>query len=93
MTGLTSIEVTRTARVPAAKIVVALTPIGRYRTVVRWTTTFDGAGRRFGRHTAGAAAHAARLRASSRAESAVDATEAAVDPAVDVLRDLRRARQ
>jgi nitrite reductase/ring-hydroxylating ferredoxin subunit len=93
VTGLTSIDVASYGYLPAARVVVALTPIGHYRTVVRWTTTFDGAGRYFGRHTAAAAAHAARLRASSRAESIVDATEAAVDPAIKLLRDLRRARE
>jgi len=93
VTGLTSIDVRSSGRVPPARVVVALTPIGSYRTVVRWTTTFGGAQQRFGRNAAAAVAHAARLRASSRAESTVDATEAAVDPAVELLRDLRRARQ
>ncbi len=93
VTGLTTIDVASSGRVPAARVVVALTPIGHYRTVVRWTTIFDDAGRRVGRQTAGAAVHTARLRASSQAESVVDATETAIDSAVDVLRDLRRARQ
>lgn len=89
VTGLTSIDITSAGHVPAARVVVALTPIGRYRTVVRWTTTFEGAGRR----AAAVAAHSAGVRASSRAEAVVDAAEAAVDSAVDTLRDIRRARQ
>lgn len=93
VTGLTSIDVASSGRVPAAGVVVALTPIGRYRTVVRWTTTFDGFGRGLDRRSAETATRTARLRRPSRAESAVDAIEAAVDHAVELLRDIRRARQ
>ncbi|BBX17042.1 hypothetical protein CRI77_19625 [Mycolicibacterium duvalii] len=86
VTGLATIDVAARGHVPAARVVVGLTPIGRYRTVVRWTTTFDGAGP----GPATAAARAAALRASSRAEAVVDAAESAIDDAVDALRDIRR---
>jgi hypothetical protein len=86
VTGLTTIDVAPSGRVPAARVVVAQTPIGRYRTVVRWTTAVDGAGR----HLAAIAARSSVLRASWRAESVVDAGEAAIDSAVDELRGIRR---
>lgn len=93
VTGLTSIAVAASGFMPAAQIVVALTPIGHYRTEMRWCTTFDDAGPGWRRHTAAAVAQSARLHSSSRAESVVDAGEDAIDSAVDLLRDARRARR
>jgi nitrite reductase/ring-hydroxylating ferredoxin subunit len=91
VTGLTSIAAAASGPVPPARVVVALTPIGRYRTQVRWSTTIDGSG---WRHRAAAAAiQSARLHPPSRAESVVDAGEGAIDSAVDLVRDTRRVHR
>lgn len=88
-TGLALIDVPVSGVLPAAQLVVALTPIGRYRTVVRWSVTLDAAAGTARRFCGSAAAQAARMRTAARAESVVDASEDAIDEAVDVLRGIR----
>lgn len=89
-TGRTRITVDDSAHLPAAEISVALTPIGSYRTVIRWSVAFDRAASGLNRSALKVAARASRLHGAARAEAVVDATEDAVDAAVDRLRELRR---
>jgi nitrite reductase/ring-hydroxylating ferredoxin subunit len=93
-TGLTRIKVAADGRRPAYRVVVGLTPIGPYRTVVRWRGTAEGPGA--AAWAVGArATSAARIRARRAAgsvESLVDTVETAAggtDPAVRALRALR----
>jgi nitrite reductase/ring-hydroxylating ferredoxin subunit len=91
VTGLTSIDVSAYASAPAAHMVVALTPVGGYRTVLRWAATFDHNGYRARRSAGAWLARTARLRATTRAEALVDAAEDAIDAALDALRSIRLA--
>lgn len=89
VTGLAWIDVPESGHLPAAQVVVALTPIGRYRTVVRWSVTLHAAAGPARRFAGAAAAQTARWRTTARAEAVVDASEEAIDSAVDLLRKTR----
>jgi nitrite reductase/ring-hydroxylating ferredoxin subunit len=91
-TGLTRIEVPAAGPLPAARVVVGLTPIGPYRTIVRWRVQLQGGAL----PTALARALATGRRLTGRdvtgVERLADATEKAMDRAIDRLRELRAER-
>lgn len=83
-TGLTVVTSER------ACLLVGLTPITPYRTVLRWRLSIDGRG---GRGLAAAASAAWTLktragRAAGTVEAVCDASEAINDPAIEILRQL-----
>ncbi len=88
-TGLARVEVDADGRHPAARIVVALTPLGPYRTVVRWRGEVDGGRAQTkliramgtGRRLAG--------RAADRAEEIADRVPSIVDDGIEAFRELR----
>lgn len=91
LTGLTRVEVLGEGRKPGCELTVALTPIGSYRTVVRWRAVVTGAGRRFFSIGAQALSTAFRLagRSSDACEAVADSTLRSTDPGVRALRQVR----
>lgn len=86
LTGLTRIDVLSSGRMPAAQLVVALTPTGRSRTVLRWSVSLEPGGNWLRGYAGAAVAQTARVSAVRRAHAVIDAAEGAIDDAVDLLR-------
>jgi nitrite reductase/ring-hydroxylating ferredoxin subunit len=89
-TGLAWVEVVGAARDPSPRVVIGVTPVGSYRTVLRWRGEI--------RRDAPAGFLAGRLAMAPRrlsgrgvaiAERLADATEQVADDGIDRLRDLR----
>lgn len=91
LTGLTRVEVIGDGRTPRCQVTIALTPIGTYRTVVRWRAVLAGSGRGVLALGAQALSTAYRLagRASDACEALSDSTSQSTDPGVRALRHAR----
>lgn len=72
---------------PGISMIVGLTPIGRYRTILRWRGTASGGAFAAGRLAAAVLARTGRV--TAMAESVADLVEGVPDAGVGRLRDLR----
>jgi nitrite reductase/ring-hydroxylating ferredoxin subunit len=90
-TGLTRVVAENAEGDVAARIVVALTPVSSYRTIVRWRGELVSPAGRAVTLAARAATAGQRLtgRPARLIERAADDVDQVVDPAVDRLRELR----
>jgi len=85
-TGLTRVEA------PGLRAVVGLTPIGPYRTIVRWRAEATGGALPAALVKLATVGRRATGRDVNAAERVADATERAMDRGIDGLRELRAAR-
>jgi nitrite reductase/ring-hydroxylating ferredoxin subunit len=90
-TGFTRVQVEAGRRTPSVDLVIGLTPISAYRTVVRWRLLLSGPGRRVWTLAARTAASGRRLagRSPDAAERLCDDVSLANDPGVRALRAAR----
>jgi nitrite reductase/ring-hydroxylating ferredoxin subunit len=92
-TGLARVEAADPGGRFVARVLVGLTPLGPYRTMVRWHGAVEGRGSR-GLATVSRALQGLRRRTGRSAdamEGVADETESVVDPALTTLRALRAA--
>lgn len=93
VTGFTRVDVSGGRWTPTCEVTIGLTPIGTYRTVLRWRAMLVGPARRIfalGVHAVSATHHLTG-RASDPSEALSDSTVRENDLGVRALRDARRA--
>ncbi|MGB8388676.1 Rieske 2Fe-2S domain-containing protein, partial [Mycobacterium sp.] len=90
-TGFTRVDVAAGRRNPACEVTIGLTPVGTYRTVVRWRAVLLGPAHRFWfwRTSGLVAARRWSGRATDTAEALSDAASRGHDPGVRALRSAR----
>jgi len=91
-TGMTAAVAETPAGRTAAWVTIGLTPVGAYRTIVRWRVETPGVGARVAsavRRLTAVGRPPAGRRAARRLEKAADAAGSGWDPAVERLRALR----